>query len=179
MPAMSGMRRGRRRLLAAAVAATIVAAAVAGPARACPVPSDRYANVVNVGLTIGVSMVRRVKFTYGGDLRIGHGPVMGFARVEGHGMTYARFAAGVKAYDPGTRIQGEVGVAYHSAQQGNGIADALGLHLALGEWSAMLDGQLQGTIPLMGDRENYDLGLGVFFAIPGDWQNLFERCTSA
>jgi hypothetical protein len=159
-----------------ALATVVAGATVARPARACPLPTDHYPSVVNVGLTIGVSMIRRVKFTYGADIRIGHGPVMGWARVEGHGMSYARFAAGVKAYDPGTRIQGEVGLAYSTAQRGNGIQDALGLHLALGEWSAMVDGQLQGTVPLLGDRENYDFGLAAFVVVPGAWVNAFSSC---
>jgi len=177
---------GRRRrsstaslVAALALAAVATGAIVARPARACPGPTDRYANVVNVGLTIGVSMIRRVKFTYGADIRFGHGPVIAWARVEGHGASYARFAAGVKGYHPGTRIQGEVGLAYNTAQRGNGIQDALGLHLALGEWSAMGDGQLQGTVPIAGDRENYDLGVAAFLAIPGDWANVFETCVSA
>src|SRR6516225_2125973 len=102
---------GRRRrsstaslVAALALAAVATGAIVARPARACPGPTDRYANVVNVGLTIGVSMIRRVKFTYGADIRFGHGPVIAWARVEGHGASYARFAAGVKGYHPGTRI---------------------------------------------------------------------------
>src|SRR6516225_6622967 len=119
-------RRGERwstaRLIAALALATVLAGAIgARPAHACSVPSDRYATVVNVGVTIGFSVLRRFKLTYGADLRIGHGPLIGWARVEGHGLTYVRAAAGLKAYHPATGIQGEAGVAFNSAHRWDGV----------------------------------------------------------
>ena len=172
---MNRMRSERRRwstapLVAASALATVVGAAIgARPARACSVPTDRYATVVNVGVTIGFSVLRRFKFTYGADLRIGHGPLIGWARVEGHGLTYVRAAAGLKAYHPATGIQGEAGVAFNSAHRWDGIGEALGLHLAAGRWNPVADAQVQGTVPLVGDRENYDLGLAAFLTTPGNW----------
>jgi hypothetical protein len=44
-----------------------------------------------------------------------------------------------------------------------------GLHLAAGRWNPATDAQLQGTIPIVGDRGNYELRLAAFFAVPGNW----------
>jgi hypothetical protein len=139
-------------------------------ALACNIPTDRYATVVNVGVTIGFSVLRRLAFTYGTDLRIGHGPVIAFARIEGHGLNYLGSAAGIKAYHPGTGIQGEAGLAFNSAHRRDGIGQAFGLHLAAGRWNPAADAQVQGTVPLVGDPGNYDLGLAAFLTVPG---NLF------
>jgi hypothetical protein len=163
------MLRGRCLLTAGALAAMIVASTIARPALACSIPTDRYGSVVNFGMTIGFSVLRRFAFTYGADIRIGHGPVIGWARIEGHGLSYVRTAAGVKAYHPGTGIQGEAGVAFNSAHRRDGIGQAFGLHLAAGRWNPVADAQVQGTVPLVGDRENYDLGLAAFVTTPGNW----------
>ena len=124
---------------------------------------------MNVGLTIGLSAIRKFKFTYGFDVRVGHGPALGWARIEGHGLTYVRYAVGLKLFHPGTGAQVETGVAMNSAHADGSIDRAWGLHLAAGRWNPAADAQLQGTIPIVGDRGNYDLGLAAFFAVPGNW----------
>jgi hypothetical protein len=112
---------------------------------------------------------RRVAFTYGLDFRVGHGPVLGIARVDGHGLEYVRLAAGVKLFHPGTGAQLEAGLATNSAHRTDGIERAWGVHLAAGRWNPAADAQAQGTIPVVGDGANYDGGLAVFFAVPGNW----------
>ncbi len=138
--------------------------------RACPPDvSDRYDKVFNVGVSVGFSMLRRFAFTYALDLRVGNGPFIGWARIEGHGLEYARYLAGLKAFHPSTGAEVETGVALNSAHAGGDIGQAWGLHLAAGRWNPATEGLVQGTIPLVGDRKNYDLGIAAFVAVPGNW----------
>jgi hypothetical protein len=151
-------------VLAAATSALIA------PVRACPADTTtRYDSGFNVGIGMGLSFFRRVAFTYGLDIRVGHGPAIAVARIEGHGMSYVRYVAGLKLFHPGTGAQLEAGGAMNSGYSDGSIDRAWGLHLAAGRWNPVAEGVAQGTIPLVGDRENYDVGVAAFFAVPGNW----------
>jgi hypothetical protein len=164
---------GGRKWWTARVACLLVGLAiviVTDPALACPTDrSDRYDSSVNLGFSIGFSVIRQLSLTYGIDFRLGHGPAVGWFRVEGHGLNYARVAAGLKLFHPGTGAELEAGVASNSAHHNDNTEHAWGAHLALGRWNPNVDAQIQGTIPFAGDLKNYDLGLATFFPVPGNW----------
>jgi hypothetical protein len=106
---------------------------------------------------------------YGIDLRFGHGPAIGWARIEGHGLNSVRYSAGLKLIHPATGVDLETGLALNSASREGDVGKAWGVHLAGGRWNPIGELQIQGMIPFGGDRENYDIGLEAFFAIPGNW----------
>lgn len=154
--------------------AALVVAATAGagtaPAKACTSTlGDRYDSAINVGLGFGFSVLPRFAVTYGLDLRFGHGPAIGFARIEGHGLSYIRYNLGLKLIHPATGAELEAGPALNSAHGDGNVEKVWGLHLAGGRWNPVAEAQIQGMIPLRGDRYNYDAGLAVFFAVPGNW----------
>jgi hypothetical protein len=145
-------------------AALLVALASSDAVASCP-PTDQYDYSVNVGVLLGLTFIPRVQFTYGLDVRLGRGPLAGFARVEGHGRLYAQYLAGIDyVHHP---AHGEVAVALNGPHSDGGAKSALGLHLAFGDWNSFAGAQLQGVIPAVGDRRNWDAGLSVFGVIPG------------
>ena len=159
----------RHRTLAA-LAVGAAAAAGTAPTRACTSTlGDRYDSVVNVGLGFGFSVLPRFAVTYGLDLRFGHGPAIGFARIEGHGLNHVRYSLGLKLIHPATGAEFEAGFALNSAHVDSDVEKAWGLHLAGGRWNPGAEAQIQGMIPLHGDRHNYEAGLAAFFAVPGNW----------
>src|SRR5882672_5436587 len=157
------MRNQRLAWLDARIAASSLMLAVSAmlslplsPAHACSAAqTNRYDSNINVGVTIGFSVVRAFRATYGFDLRFGRGPALGWLRLERHGFTYTRFAAGMKVFHPGTGAEIEAGVAFAGAHNEDNIDRAWGAHLAGGRWNPAAEAQVQGTIPFSGDRKNY------------------------
>src|SRR5947208_10172922 len=135
------MRRGR--IVAVVVAAT--AAAGTTSAKACPPTlGDRYDSAINVGLALGFSVVPRFAMTYGLDLRFGHGPAIGFARIEGHGLSHIQYSLGLKLIHLPTGAEFEAGPALNSAHAESDVKKAWGLHLAGGRWNPSAEAQIQG-----------------------------------
>ena len=50
---------------------------------------------------------------------------------------------------------------------GGDVGASFGPHLAFGDWNSPAGAQLQGLIPVAGDRRNGDAGLSVFWVVPG------------
>jgi hypothetical protein len=150
-----------------ALSALVAGLSSAAAAETCPREPSRYDLSVNVGFGLGFTFVPHVRFTYGLDLRLGRGPFSGFARVEGRGRRYAQYLAGVSyLHQP---AQGEVALAVNGPHAEGEMRSAIGLHLAFGDWNSLVAGQLEGMIPIVGDRRNGDAGLSVFTIVPGGW----------
>jgi hypothetical protein len=163
------------RLIARQFAVSALVAGLSSGAAAAPCPSgsqtSQYDFSVNVGFAVGFTFVPHLRFTYGVDLRLGRGPFSGFARAEWRWRHYEQYLAGVNyVHQP---AQGEVAVAVNGRHADHDVVDvvgpALGLHLAVGDWNALVAGQLEGMLPVVGDRRNGDAGLSVFAIVPGGW----------
>lgn len=134
-----------------------------GAARAChETPDDRYPHPTTIGINIGIAFAPQIRFAYGLDLRLGQGPTAGFFRLEGRGLTLMRFSGGLLAL--GSGVAGEAGVAFQTSRRGTDISESAGLHLGGSAWEGIAGAQLEGSIPLIGDRRNYDVAFaGVAF----------------
>jgi len=72
-----------------------------GRAQAChETPSDQYPYPATFGINIGIAFAPQVRFAYGVDVRLGQGPVAGFARLEGRGATMLRLSGGLQMLGP-------------------------------------------------------------------------------
>lgn len=135
--------------------------------------SPYYESPVNVAVMVGISFLPRVTFVHGLDLRFGRGPAAPFARVEGRGITWARAAGGVLFLESHGGASGELGLAAHTGRRGEEVGRSAGLHAALGAWSGGgTAAQLQGTLPFLGDRRNYDVSLAGI-VVPGETRICF------
>lgn len=156
--------RGRRGLCWHVVIVAVAVCAARGQADACTT-SNRYDYRVNVGVLLGLSIFPKIHFTYGLDLRIGRGPEIGFARLEGYGLDFVRTAIGAELTHGAGDV--EAGLAWSSAHQNEDVKGALGVHVAAGVWNPLSSLNASGSIPVVGDRGNYDAGLGVAWVVPG------------
>jgi hypothetical protein len=126
-----------------------------GWAGAChETPSDRYPYPVTFGINLGIAFAPQVRFAYGLDVRFGQGPAAGFVRLEGRGVTLARFSGGLQALWPSS--VSEVGVALQTGRRKTDVGGSVGLHLGGSVWDGIAGAQLEGSIPFAGDRRNYD-----------------------
>lgn len=156
--------RGRRGLFGFAALALVTTWAASGQAYGCAT-SNRYDYGVNAGVLLGLSLFPKIHFTYGLDLRIGRGPEIGFVRLEGYGLDFIRTAVGAELiYGKGDV---ETGLAWSSAHQNEDVKGALGVHLAGGVWNPLSSLNASGSVPVVGDRRNYDAGLAVTWVVPG------------
>jgi hypothetical protein len=127
---------------------------------------DHYDFPVNVGFLVGVMFLPTVAFTYGIDIRGGHGPALGFGRLEGHGLTNLKLSVGIQAITK--YASSELGAAFVGPHHGTDVASALGLHLGVGLWDPNLALSGIGTVPIAGDRRNYDVAADGFVVLPGN-----------
>src|SRR6266540_428796 len=136
-----------------------------GSARAChETPSDRYPYPTTFGINIGIAFAPQVRFAYGLDLRAGQGPTAGFVRLEGRGGTLLRLSGGLLALGPS--VVGEVGVAVHTGHRNSDVGGSGGLHLGGSIWEGLAGAQIEGTIPFLGGRRNYDAAFaGLLFPL--------------
>ncbi len=127
-----------------------------GWARAChETPDDRYPHATTLGINIGIAFAPQVRFVYGLDARFGQGPTAAFMRLEGRGLTAARFSGGLQGLWHASA--GEVGLALQTSRRGTDIGESIGLHLGASLWQGIAGAQLEGSIPFAGDRRNYDV----------------------
>jgi len=127
-----------------------------GRAQAChETPSDQYPYPATFGINIGIAFAPQVRFAYGVDVRLGQGPVAGFARLEGRGATMLRLSGGLQMLGPS--VIGETGLAFQTGRRNSDIAASSGIHLGGAAWSGIAGAQLEGTMPFGGDRRNYDV----------------------
>ena len=97
----------------------------------------------------------QIRFAYGLDVRQGQGPTAGFFRLEGRGLTLLRFSGALLAL--GSGVAGEVGVAFQTDRRGTDIGGSAGLHLGASVWQGIAGAQLEGSVPFIGNRRNYDI----------------------
>lgn len=151
---MSPTHRARRLLRRTAAAAALATTLPAADARA----------EFLFGGFAGMTFWPEVRFVYGVDVRStfwysapgSTPPTLGaFARVEGHGLSYARLAAGLTStavkFDSGLALSGDIGLEVSTSALEGWKRAALGLHLGAAAGVEPLGLMLNGTLPVFGD----------------------------
>lgn len=152
----------RRSGLAGAFAFAFAFAFAPRWARACDEPYNRYPRAVTFGVNIGFTFAPELRVVYGLDVRLGQGPIAGFSRLEGRGVTLLRLSGGMEAL--ASSYVGEAGLAVQTSNRNSDIGWAAGPHLGVAARNWLVGAQLEGTVPVVGDGRNYDVALaGLFF----------------
>ncbi|HEY0715632.1 MAG TPA: hypothetical protein VGF45_23320, partial [Polyangia bacterium] len=156
--------------------ATSLASSTARASHSCEdQPRNRYGGAFNLGFTVGFAFApgseAGLRITYGLDARFGQGPALGLLRIERYGPGALRFVGAAQVVREG--LAAEAGVAMISSYEVPGrrgpelIEESLGIHAAAALWDPNVAMQMQGTLPLMGDRRNSSVGGAAFLVLPG------------
>ena len=122
-----------------------------------------YDTNINVGVFVGCAFGSGFTFAYGVDVRWFQRPTI-FLRLEGRGLRQMVVSAGVLAGAP--LSVGELGWSFLTGAESRGLGFSSGLHLAAGFGSLGIHSLVQGMIPLVGDRKNYDISFGTMIVAP-------------
>jgi hypothetical protein len=122
--------------------------------------ASRYDGAFNFGLHFGIALGPRLGLFYGGDVRVGAGQVVSFARIESFGWFQSVRLVGGAQLLATDHFFGEVGAGWHSATRDGTLGWGIGPHLGAGFWNGALAAAVSGGGVLLGDARNYKLGLG-------------------